>query len=56
MKIIIEEVISQEFEVPDGTTFEDVQRMYKNEELIVDNGNLQCASVLMNECESWQEM
>ena len=56
MKIVIEEVISQEFEVPDGTTFEEVRQMYKDEKLILDNAERQCVSVLMNDCESWQEM
>lgn len=54
MKIVIEEIISQEFEVPDGTTFEEVRKMYKEQKLVLDNAEMQCVSVLMNDGESWQ--
>lgn len=48
-KVIIEEVISQEFEIDidDEDAFEKVKEMYKNETLVVDNASLTQTNVMI---------
>lgn len=53
MIIILEEICSQEFEVPDGTTPEQIREMYKDTTLLMDNSRLTQLNVLMGEDEGW---
>lgn len=53
MKVTIEEIVSQEFEVPDGSTLEDIRSLYKEEKLVLNNPSLVEANVLMDVDESW---
>lgn len=52
-KIVIEELISQTFEVADDVTDEDVEEMYINADLVLDSPDIIEVNVQMAEDESW---
>lgn len=56
MKIVLEEIVSQEFEVPDNWNEGDIRNAYRNTEIVMDNANLTELNVLMNENEGWVKL
>ncbi len=55
-EIIIEEVISQTFHVPDDTTYEDVRKMYQEEKLVLENPSLTQVNCLMENDGDWIDL
>lgn len=52
-EIVIEETISQTFEVPDDASVKDVEEMYRQGKLVLDNLCVTNVAVQMNPDESW---
>ena len=55
-KIVIEEIISQTFEVSDDATLDEIREMYRQGKLVVESGEVTQVNVLMSNNEEWQEM